>query len=169
MNCRKVQPRLSEFLDNKLSARDTWEVDLHLADCHECTRVLNEMRRTVDLLAGAPRYEVSGDFIQNLQNRIGGMEPAAPRWAWVEAVRSALRPRALPALGAALATCALAIVLLIPRPPVPPGPQPNSPQNTPEVRHATGASVALSATDPFADLGVANLAAHFTDRQPAIE
>jgi len=168
MNCRNAQPRLSEFLDNKLSARATWEVDLHLADCHECTRILNEMRRTVDLVVGAPRYEVSDDFIQNLQSRIGGLEPAAPRWAWIDAVRSAFRPRVLPVWGAAMVTGALAIVMLVPRT-EPSSPTPSSQQSSPEVRHATGASVALSATDPFADLGVANLAAHFSDKQTISE
>jgi anti-sigma factor RsiW len=163
MSCKKIQPLLSEFVDNKLSARSTWEVDLHLAECHECTRLLNEMRRTVDLLADSPQFEVSADFMQRLQDRIGESEPAAPRFAWLESVRAAFRPRLLPAWGAGLATCALAALLLIPRgmgvisgTPAPMGQ---------EVRQATRASVALSATDPFADLGVVNLAAQTADRQ----
>lgn len=163
MSCKRIQPLLSEFIDNKLSARSTWEVDLHLAECHECTRLLNEMRRTVDLMAGAPRFEVPVDFMQRLQDRIGEAEPASPRFAWLESLGAAIRPRLLPAWGAGLATCALAAILLVPHGggvvPVPPG------TTGQEIRQAARASVAFSATDPFADLGVANLAAQTADRQ----
>lgn len=163
MSCNRIQPLLSEFIDNKLSARATWEVDLHLAECHECTRLLNETRRTVDVLASSPRLEVSADFMERLQERIGDVEPATPRFGWLESVRSAFRPRLLPAWGAGLATCALAVILI--------GPWNHDEINTSaspsgqEVRQAARASVALSATDPLADLGVANLAAHAADRQ----
>src|SRR5438045_265717 len=58
MNCRNIQPLLSEYIDNVLSARDTWEVDKHLAECNGCARVVNQMRQTVRLLAESDRFEV---------------------------------------------------------------------------------------------------------------
>src|SRR5437667_11844587 len=107
-----MQPLLSEYMDNSLSARSTWEVDRHLSECHYCTRTLNELRRTASLLSEAPRAQVSDYFVLNLQAKLAGVEPAPPRNAWIAGVRQLLRPRALPAWGAAVATCALAVVLI---------------------------------------------------------
>src|SRR5437763_1632634 len=96
MNCKQVQPRLSEYIDNSLSARDTWEIDRHVVDCNPCNRQLNELRRTVELLTAAPRREVSDDFTASLQTRLERLEPAPARWAWVEGIGQAFRPRVMP-------------------------------------------------------------------------
>src|SRR5258708_37439088 len=79
MNCKRALPLLSEYIDNSLSARDTWEVDRHLAGCNGCTRALNELRRTVDIVAESARFEVSPDFISCLQSRLEGLEPSTER------------------------------------------------------------------------------------------
>src|SRR4051812_42539676 len=100
MNCKTVQPMLSEYIDNVLSARDTWEVDKHLADCNTCGRALNELRQTVRLLGETTRFEVEPEFMQKLQSRIATLEPERPRSAWVANLHDLFRPRALPAWGA---------------------------------------------------------------------
>lgn len=165
MNCKRIQPLLSEYIDNAVSARDTWEIDRHLADCHECTRALNEMRRTVDLVAGAPRLEVTAEFVDRLATRIAGLQPSPPRRAWVSLLGEMFRPRALPALGLALATCALAVVVFLPH-----NAHGTSDSEATRLREsaqvkaaanqAANQSVALAASDPFADIAAANLAAH---------
>ncbi len=160
MNCKTVQPLLSEYIDNRLSARDTWEVDRHLAGCNECTRLLNEMRRTVALLQESPRLEVPAEFMQRLQDRLATVEPEPARGAWKESIGRLFLPRVLPAWGAALAACGLAAVLLLP---------PSHPPATvlqqggavrAAVQKAASQNVAISASDPLADLGAANLTAH---------
>ena len=156
MDCRNVQPLLSEYIDNALSGRSTWEVDRHLADCHECTRLLNELRRTADLVGSAPRFEVSPDFMSNLQSRLARLEPEPARSAWLEGIRRLFRPRVIPAWGAALGTCVLAVILMIPRPGAKLTPA-SEPMN---VQVAARQNVALSASDPFADTAAANLTAH---------
>src|SRR5258708_2937961 len=116
MNCKKFEPLLSEYIDNSLSARNTWEVDRHLADCNSCSRALNELRRTVDIVADSAQFAVSPDFMAGLQSRLAGLEPAPERRAWISWVRELFRPRVLPAWGAAAATCALAVIILTSRP-----------------------------------------------------
>src|SRR2546430_13920477 len=96
MNCRTVQPLLSEYIDNRLSARDTWEVDKHLAACNPCSRALNEMRQTVRLVVDMPRFEVSVDFMERLQSRIESVRPEPQRAAWFAGLRELFRPRVLP-------------------------------------------------------------------------
>jgi hypothetical protein len=158
MRCKSVEPLLSEYIDERLSARRTLEVERHLAECHACTRTLNELRRTVSLVQEAPALRVSEDFTAGLQARLQGLEPAPAPRAWLEGARALFRPRALPVWGAAAGLAALGIVLLIPR-----GEElkpPRSPVETLAVGTASHQNVAISAADPFADIGAANLAAH---------
>ena len=115
MKCRAVEPLLSEYIDDRLSARGTLEVQRHLAECNGCARTFNELRRTVELFSMAPQLEVSDDFMSGLQSRLEGIEPAPAGHAWMENVRSLFRPRILPVWGAAAAVAALAIVMWIPR------------------------------------------------------
>ena len=115
MKCRAVEPLLSEYVDNRLSARETISVERHLAECHACTRALNELRRTIALVAALPESKVSEDFMSGLQARLQGLEPAPAPHAWVENLRGLFRPRLLPVLGLAGASAALAAILLIPR------------------------------------------------------
>jgi anti-sigma factor RsiW len=155
MNCQKVQPLLSEYIDNVLSARDTWEVDKHLALCNPCTRVLNEMRRTVDVLGAAPRFEVSTDFMDKLQGRIAALESPRPRRAWFANLQDLFRPRVLPAWGAAMAACALAVIIFVPsKPPVEPPPL----QKSELAQTVTSQNVALAASNPLGDPAAALLA-----------
>src|SRR5437016_1749655 len=97
MECNSIQQQLSEYLDNALSARETWELDKHLAECNACTRLLNELRGTVQAVADAPRFEVSADFMETLNARLAKVEPKPARWAWIENIRALFRPRVLPA------------------------------------------------------------------------
>jgi anti-sigma factor RsiW len=152
---------LSEYIDNTLSARDTWEVDRHLQTCHACARTLNELRQTVRAIADAPRYEVSSDFMERLQMRLASVEQKPARPPFLAGLQDIFRPRLLPAWGAALATIVIAAVLLIPRSPIHNGsgivPQ-SVPDNT--LQMATTQNVALTAVNPFEDLAVSNLTAH---------
>ena len=162
MKCNKMQPLLSEYVDNSLSARETWEVDRHVTQCYECARVLNELRRTVELVGSADRYEVSPEFVDRLETRISGIEPNAPRGAWLGGLGRIFRHRALPAWGLAVASCALAILVFIPHP-EPGGSQPPVVRPASESGHvavAANQNVALAASDPFADIATANLTAH---------
>ena len=162
MECRTAQPLLSEYIDNALSGRQTWDLDRHLGVCHECTRLLNELRRTAELTANAPKFEVSADFMDRLQTRLANVEPETGRAAWMDTIRSLFRPRILPAWGIGLATCTLAAILLAPRAPkVGPGVDLANYEVT-----ARNQNVAISTADPFADTAAANLAAHVST-QPA--
>jgi anti-sigma factor RsiW len=160
MNCKTIQPLLSEYIDNALSARDTWEVDKHLADCNGCARALNELRMTVRLLGERPRFEVSADFMENLQSRIAAVQPEPPRAAWLASLREMFRPRALPAWGAAAGACGLALVMLMQRVDAPENAAaPLRPAAPPLVQTARNQSVALAATNPLGDPAAAALIA----------
>ena len=158
MDCKRVQRLLNEYVDEVLSARATWDVNRHLAECHDCTRVLNELRRTVRLLALAPRHQPAPAFEERLAVRIARMEPM-PQRGWVHGARELFRPATAPAWGAALLAASLCLLILLPQRPPGPGESPGVRVETASVR-AASQNVAISASDPLADLGTANLTAH---------
>lgn len=165
MNCKQTQPLLSEFIDNSLSARDTFEVDRHLGQCRECEFALHEMRRTVQLLQSAPRYEVGAEFMERLNARLMQVRPTAPRWLWAQNLQQIFRPRMLPAWGALSAMACLVIVLAnmphIPSAPVPGSMDAAVVRAEPiAVQDARTQNVTLAASDPLQDISAANLAAH---------
>ena len=160
MNCQKAESLLSEYIDSTLSARETWELDKHLAGCNACTRLANEMRRTVSMLAEAPRFEVSDSFVANLQARIAGVEQEPPRRAWADSLRELFRPRVRPVWGAAMGTCALAALFLFQNAPHK-NPEQQKPSTTATlVQTARTQSIALAASDPFGDTAAASMAAN---------
>ena len=159
MNCQTIYPLLSEYIDNALSARDTWRVDAHLAECNACVRALNEMRQTVRLVAEMPRFEVDAEFTEKLQSRLATIEPDRPRVAWLGNIRQLFRPKAIPVWGAA--ACGLALIILLPRSPhdqveVQPIGAPPRPSI---VQTARNQSVALAAANPLGDPAAAALIA----------
>jgi anti-sigma factor RsiW len=161
MNCQKIHTLLSEYVDNALSARATWEVDKHLAACHHCTRMLNEMRRTVEAVASAPRFEVSGDFMEKLQARLANVEPEPPRRAWLSGLEELFRPRLRPVWGAALGTCALTAVMLVSsKEAVVEHPVPSLPAVPAMVTVAQTQNIALTANDPLGDAAAASMQAN---------
>ncbi len=160
MSCRKMQARLSEYLDNALGAHETWELEKHLAGCRECSRVLAELRRTVAAVQAAPRFEVSADFAASLQQRLAAAAPKPRRRAWLVSIPSMFRPRLLPAWGLATAAATLAVLAFLPSAPrganVQPPPVPGPSR---EVQAARAHTVGLAAANPLEDVASANLAA----------
>jgi anti-sigma factor RsiW len=161
MNCQNAKPLISEYIDNSLSARDTWELDKHFAECNPCALQLNEMRETVNVLAAAPRFEVPNDFMAKLQGRISALEPETPRQTWITNLREFFRPGFVrPAWGAALGTAALALIILFPRPSVTTAPQgviaPPMDHNLVSVTRTQ--NISMAASDPLGDTAAASMA-----------
>jgi anti-sigma factor RsiW len=171
MNCQNAKPLISEYIDNSLSARDTWELDKHFAECNPCARQLNEMRETVNVLAVAPRFEVSDDFMAKLQGRLSALEPETPRQTWLTNLREFFRPGLIrPAWGAALGTAALAAIMLFPRPSV--TKDGNGVIIAPTMDHnmvtvTRTQNISMAASDPLGDTAAASMAGSNSSDQSA--
>jgi anti-sigma factor RsiW len=154
---------LSEYIDNRLSARETMELDKHFAGCNSCTRALNETRRTVAIVSQSPAFSVSDEFVANLQARLAHVEPEPARRAWLGDLREALRLRARPLWATGLGASALAVVFVAMKPhevQVAPVAQPSTKVAASRFVHtAKMHSIALAASDPFGDTAAANVAA----------
>lgn len=161
-NCRDIQIQLSDYIENSLSARQVWDVEKHLADCADCAEQLRQLKATVELLRGAPRYDTSQDFMAALHARLDGLEPTPTPTRtlldglrdWLAGARSTLQQNRLPALSLGLAAVVLILMFAVNRPDVsipPPTPQ-SIPHSVAMVPETTLPSVAAESTgNPFAD------------------
>ena len=160
MNCKNVQQSISEYVDNRLSARDTWEMDRHFGECNPCNSLLNETRQTINIIGLAPQFQLSDDFMSNLSARLSQVEPAKPRLRWLNNIREILRPGLRPAWAAGLGTCALLAVILVPTMRFGGAKQDNQlPSNNKSsmVRVVQSENIANAASDPLGDTAAASM------------
>ena len=120
LDCKKIQPLLSEFVDGALAADTDWAVKLHIASCAVCAQVTSELQATAGLLSGLSAPEPSAGFETALAARLADRVLVARRASVWDRVRSAwtdwrMEPSPRPlarrpafAVGSALALAALA-------------------------------------------------------------
>ncbi|MBC8104888.1 MAG: zf-HC2 domain-containing protein [Cytophagales bacterium] len=109
LDCKKIQPRLSEYVDGALDGETTWSLKRHLSSCAVCSQVESDLRGTSSLLRSLPEAGPSLDFEARLAKRLADqvLEPRrAPlldrlRDWWYDA------PYARPAVTSGLAVAAL--------------------------------------------------------------
>ena len=109
MDCSKIEPWLSPYMDSSLSADETRQVELHLKSCRQCAELLKEMQSASALCRSFPTLELEPDFLEKILLRTSGR----PRTrSFRERIQKYfLRPLLTPrfAAGAVLATLFLAL------------------------------------------------------------
>ncbi|MCW3097106.1 MAG: putative zinc-finger [Chthonomonadaceae bacterium] len=117
--CRKVEPLLSDYLENALSAREVWEVEKHLTACPACTQLSQQMQATVHVLRSADRYDTGDDFMAKLHARLDDLEPEPARSRslgdmaqnWLVSLRAGMHTWHVPALATGFAAATLFLVV----------------------------------------------------------
>lgn len=61
MTCRELVELVSEYLEDRLAARDRTRFEAHLAECTYCTTYLEQMRQTIRTLGRIPEETLSPD------------------------------------------------------------------------------------------------------------
>jgi len=118
MDCQKVQPLLSEYVDGTLDGDTAWNVKLHLGSCAVCSRIAEDFTATTRLLGTLERHEPSANFEAMLASRLAdiALKPrrATPwdrvRAWWSDQPGGRLRR---PALASAVAAFAALIPLAV--------------------------------------------------------
>ena len=171
--CQQTRTLLSDYMENTLSGRESWNVEKHLTVCPPCSLYLREMQATVSLLQTMPRLDTSSDFMARLHAQLDTVEPAAQsplaRFAgWRDRLAdfgAMLRSPRVPALSLSLSAVALVAALAVNQ--LTPTAKPAESASVPVSRPAVSAAatlnlnhnVALSASNPFDDPAAANLEA----------
>ncbi|MCW3055065.1 MAG: putative zinc-finger [Chthonomonadales bacterium] len=155
--CRSVEPMLSDYLENALSAREVWEVEKHLTSCAACTQVSQQMQATVQVLRTADRYDTADDFMAKLHARLDTVEPEPARRLslremtqnWLGALQAGLRTWHVPALTVGFAAAALVLLVHSNLSVVPP--KSMKPPVVERVGEDLSRQVAFVASNPFDD------------------
>lgn len=178
MDCKTVKSLLSEFVDERLGAAESWQVQMHLSGCAACGRLSRDLESLHRTLQALPTRQPSANFDAALAQRLALTRRPTPRRSWLDRVALPFRrpmPLLRPAFALGVAFAAVGGVLLLPaRPPV---------LDTPAavaVHSADHAFVAAcvaqrrrdAAGEPLADLAAQNLAGHLDngasgDQSPA--
>src|SRR5437762_1419351 len=84
MNCLHCEERMSDYLENTLSAADRGAVDLHLQSCSACSVLLAGMTEVLSWGRAFPVHEAPSW----LPVRIIANTPKVARESWVDTIAS---------------------------------------------------------------------------------
>lgn len=167
-DCERIQGLLSDYTDGSLSARQTWEVERHLADCRECAAQAQQMKVLVGALRSVERHSTPDDFMRKLHAQLDALGPVpqaqrsfSARWRdeWL-ALRNVLSLRRVSLVGAGLAAVGLLVFFVVGRPTSTSSPNTTNTTNTAaHLQQALERHVATAAGDPLDDPTAERLAA----------
>lgn len=80
--CRKIRGMLSEYIDDRLDSKKRSLVERHLSSCEACSKELESLRMTVQLLHRVPQVSVPRSFTIAVPEpkREGVLGPSSLRW-----------------------------------------------------------------------------------------
>lgn len=61
--CREMAELVTDYLEGAMSRTSRASIRWHLIQCKACTRYYDQMRRTVAMLANAPRTQAASDDV----------------------------------------------------------------------------------------------------------
>jgi len=81
LNCRHVWARISDYIDESVSAELRAEIERHLEHCEICAAILDSTRNILVLTADDRTFELPVGYSERLHERLaaelgGGAEPA---------------------------------------------------------------------------------------------
>jgi anti-sigma factor RsiW len=82
MSCKRMESKMLGYVDGRLKARESREVEAHLAACAACRLRVNEFRAVSGLLDELPQIEPSGAFDARVRARVAAEPARQSWWAW---------------------------------------------------------------------------------------
>jgi anti-sigma factor RsiW len=64
-NCRKILVEISDYIDGELDEALCTDLEKHLSNCHNCTVVVNTLRKTVELYHSNSSAEILPDQVRS--------------------------------------------------------------------------------------------------------
>jgi anti-sigma factor RsiW len=80
MKCARASNLMSDYVDGELPPTTRLEVELHLGDCPECSRALEDMRRMVQRLGGLSEPRAGMDCWPGVRSAILEHEQRGVSW-----------------------------------------------------------------------------------------
>ena len=66
MNCKGVIRELSNYIDGDLDPVVKQELERHLEHCEDCTMIMNQTKKTIEILCGSQPVSLSTDVRSRL-------------------------------------------------------------------------------------------------------
>src|SRR5438132_6206801 len=87
MNCTQCEERMSDYLENAISAADRTQMDSHFQSCAACTEVMSSMKTVLAWAEDFPAYQAP----LWLPARIVANTPRVARESWIDTLRLGCR------------------------------------------------------------------------------
>ena len=75
MNCKGVIRELSNYIDGDLDPGLKQELERHLGHCEDCTMIVDQTRRTIQIFSGAEPVQLPADVKSRLHAAIHKKAP----------------------------------------------------------------------------------------------
>src|SRR3954452_1870034 len=82
MSCERMESRILGYVDGRLKASDTRDLETHLETCATCRLRVNEFRAVSGLLDELPQIEPSEAFDLRVHARVAAEPAKKSWWAW---------------------------------------------------------------------------------------
>ncbi len=103
MNCRRVQSKLSEYIDGELSVAEQSRLAAHLAQCRRCRAEETALRRTVSLTQALSAYQPGPELRWRLEPAVlAARARELERTPWTARFQFLFAPAAMSAVAALL-------------------------------------------------------------------
>ena len=79
MNCRESRALFSAYWDDELTQAEREWLEAHFTSCPSCRSEYDDLTRTLELMGGLPRVEVSTGFAESVLARARRKSPAQDR------------------------------------------------------------------------------------------
>jgi hypothetical protein len=76
--CSEIGKYLSGYIDGALTSDMAWKIDMHCATCRNCAQTIQQLRKTVSLLAQVQPKPMSENFDSKLAAKIAALDMKAP-------------------------------------------------------------------------------------------
>ena len=70
MNCKHVIRELSNYIDGDLDPALKQELERHLAHCEDCTMVVDQTRKTIQIFSGSEPVNLPSDVKSRLHDAL---------------------------------------------------------------------------------------------------
>jgi len=79
IDCKHVWSQVSDYIDGSVTAEDREAIERHLANCRNCSAVMDSTRNILVLLGDARTFEVPVHYGERLHRRLQeSMDAAGP-------------------------------------------------------------------------------------------
>ncbi len=75
LSCQELVERVTAYFDDAVPASERQAIDAHLAECEDCVRHVDQMRRTIEITGGLSAEDVP---MQGLDDLLAAFRAATP-------------------------------------------------------------------------------------------